>query len=139
MPTQAHEIISFLNKKYPIRDFASIQHIAGHNFSENIQIIPQFIIDVTFPTPESSSINIDHYEYKMTQSLPTLSQHLHSYGWPYSIDERNTMIETLITLGKEFKVALDVDKMLSNIDRLIKSYYFIVITVIEIPILQAKS
>lgn len=139
MPTQAHEIISFLNKKYPIRDYASIQHIAGHDFSENIQIIPQFIIDVTYPTLDSSSINIDHYEYKMTQRLPTLSQTLHSYGWPYSKDERDAMIETLMKLGKEFNVALDVDKMLSNIDRLIKSYYFIVITVIEVPILQAKS
>ncbi len=139
MPTQAHDIISFLNKKYPIRDFASIQHIAGHDFSENIQIIPQFIIDVTYPTPESHSLNIDHYRYKMTQRLPNLSQTLHSYGWAYSLDERDTMIETLITLGKEFNVALDIDKMLGNIDRQIKSHYFIVITIIEIPILQAKS
>lgn len=139
MPTLAHEIISFLNKKYPTRDSASIQHIAGHDFSENIQIIPQFILDLTYPTPESHSLNIDHYRYKMTQRLPTLSHSLDTYGWAYSLDERDAMIETLITLGKEFNVALDVDKMLSNIDRLIKSHYFIVITIIEVRILQAKS
>src|SRR5688572_24096686 len=139
MAYNSKEIIAYIEKDYPTQG----QHVAIKNCSDlkiesQIKPLNQYIIGVTPSDPLSNDIR--HYESRMKQKLESASPYYKCLPWSFYGNEIEEMKTTLKELSEYFEANLDLDLMTKNIN--IKNddrkMYFIVITIVQYPIIYVE-
>lgn len=135
----AKEIIAGVEKNFPKQDQMNIKNSSDSGIEGKIKIFYQYVIGLT--EKDAFGGGIDHYRHWMKNKLGEVLPNFHCSPWPFRDHERNDLKEVLTELSDYYDADLDIEKMIKglNIKEERDNLYFIVITVIQVPILYAEK
>jgi hypothetical protein len=136
MATSSKEIINYIEKNHPIVALQAIVNCSDQNIEQKSGVYRQYIIGVTDPNKEGS-VNLRWYEHRMKENLPAHKDNLHILGWPFEAYEIDDVEQVLKDLAAYLSVKLDIKDMMIKAEKFKSGYIYIVITVLEIPMITA--
>ena len=137
MALQSGEIIKVIEKEYPQTDNSvTIKNCSDLDIESQVRQGHQYIIGVAHRDPMQAGC--EHYQNAMRQKLASYGLQCAFSPWSFEDDELDGVITTLKELSKYFDANLDVDRMIRklNIGKPKGEMYFIVITIVLIPIIS---
>ncbi|XZF15998.1 hypothetical protein ACTHGU_07660 [Chitinophagaceae bacterium MMS25-I14] len=101
----------------------------------NMTIVPgfQLLFGVCYPDPMAN--DVEHYIHGI-QSVIKLDGRPKALPWPF--DDKELMINTLEQLSTYYNANLNVLRMMQGIDFLKRQVIYLVVTIIEIPIIVSQ-
>ncbi len=131
----AEKIISSLEEKYPQSDPIDIQNWVDNNLNLNVGFYNQFILGLTVSDP--MQVGMAHYESRMRSALPpSLRDYAAFSPWSFRSDEVDDAKQVFGEIAGYYSIDVDVEKTFERLGIKKDSYYFIVVTIVRIPVIH---
>lgn len=137
MPVTSKEIITAIEKDFPQTDNAvTIKNCSDLDLEARVQNGHQYLIGVAHRDPMQAAC--ERYQYGMRERLNQLGLQCAFSAWSFDDDDLGATKQTLKELSEYFDANIDVDRMIGklNIGRPKGEMYFIVITIVIIPLIS---
>jgi hypothetical protein len=140
MAITSKEIITSIEKDYPQTDNSIvIKNCSDLDIEGHIRYAHHYLIGVTGRDPMAASIR--HYEYAMESKLKEAYLGCKCLAWSFDDYELEAATTVLKELSEHFDANLDVDRMIRklNIQKAKGEMYFIVVTIVFIPLISVEA
>jgi hypothetical protein len=127
-------IIEGIQKQFPLQQQNEIKNLQDLERGFDIKPFYQYIIGLTQKDPMGSGF--DHYQNSLKRGFERFGFGISFFAWRFTAEEQAELKENMKNLAEAYNIEINIDYMISKLRIRNGVDYFLVFSVVAIPIIS---